>query len=65
MNNIQAKTQVESGFLVKNMNKKSVRVLIGPLNQRYEVSERRLGQILDFIQDHMLKTIQNKANIRY
>ena len=47
MNNIQAKTQVESGFLVKNMNKKSVRVLIGPLNQRYEVSERRLGQILD------------------
>ena len=45
MNNVQAKTQVESDFLVKNMNKKLVRGLIGPLNQRYEVSERRLGQI--------------------
>ena len=29
MNNIHAKTQVKSGFLVKNMNKESVRTLIG------------------------------------
>ena len=63
MNNIQAKTQVESGFLVKNMNKKSVRVLIGPFKSK--ISSFSLGQILDYIQDHMLKTIQNKANIRY
>ena len=39
--------QTYIGFLVKNMNKKSVRGLIGPLDQRYEVSERRLGQILE------------------
>ena len=65
MNNIQAKIQVESCFLVKNINKKSVRSLIGHINQTYEVSKRRLGQIFEYTQAHMLKTIQNKTNIRY
>ena len=65
MNNIQAKIQVESCFLVKNINKKSVKALIGHINQTYEVSIRRLGQIFEYTQAHMLKTIQNKTNIRY
>ena len=64
-NGIQAERQVGSGRPAKKMNKKAVKRLIGRINHRDGVSQRRLAKIFDCSQPHICKTIKNKTNIRY
>ena len=46
-------------------NKKAVKRLVGRINHRDGVSQRRLAKIFDCSQPHICKKIKNKTNIRY